>query len=239
MLNIARYAACPTSARPSAHRNATRGCWQRARRSSVGCRDAASGLYLDWASHVMSLHHSPHRYSHVALRADIANYLSFWETVSMACLGCRLGSSNSRHEQPRLSPPAGGSLCMCLCLQLCTYLSCLCLCLCPCSVPRLLSEMPTRTWSRLVGSDKASQSPATIHAGHPSYRISTTAARLVRPLHLHLHHQTHGHLCQANRPAAWRLFVQRGSRLATRSETWRRDDAHSAVTTNSSIRWHE
>lgn len=98
-------------------------------RGSVGCRDAASGLYLDWASHVMSLHHSLHCYLHVALRADIANYLSFWETVSMSCLGCRLGSSNGRREQPRSSPPAEAACacaCACNCARICRACACAC-----------------------------------------------------------------------------------------------------------------
>lgn len=43
-----------------------------AREKTEGLRDAASGLYLDWASHVMSLHLSLCFYLHVALLADIA-----------------------------------------------------------------------------------------------------------------------------------------------------------------------
>lgn len=207
-------------------------------RGSVGCRDAASGLYLDWASHVMSLHHSLHCYLHVALRADIANYLSFWETVSMSCLGCRLGSSNGRREQPRSSPPAEAACacaCACNCARICRA--------CACACARVPSLGYCLRCPHVLGPGGWEATRPPNHQRPPMRVIRHTVSRplLLDPFDPSTSTTTK-HMDTCARQTArqhGRLFVQRGSRLATRSETWRRDDAHSAVTTNSSIRWHE
>lgn len=198
----------------------TRGCWQRVKKKE-GLRDAASGLYLDWASQVMSLHLSLCFYLHIALLADIARLFEFLGNGldGMSWVSC---CSLQWPRAVMVEPPGRGCLCLCSCPYLC-------MCLCRCSFPRLLSEMYTRSWSRLLGSDKASQ----ITGNHPMRVIRHTVSRPLNPSTT----ITWDTCARQTIQQHGNLSCSVAARLATRSETSQRDDAALLMTVTCSDLW--